>query len=142
MNVQCTSLEEQDGYVVGFQRCSPVSDIHPYPVEKVITVRLYHELAVRVRNLAEQAAQRSLSTRVKMDFRLLQKKHGRCVLAQQFRDHGQYLADAVAHIDQVAWRSFQPVRELPDLHLKGFTVPFAQRPDGDLIEETGVQDVL
>ena len=61
-----------------------------------------------------------MGTRVEMHFWWLQQQYGRSVVAQQFGDEGQCLADAVADIDQIAMWSLGPSSEFSDLDLKGF----------------------
>lgn len=110
-----------------FQRRLAVPNVHAHPIHQMIAMRFHDQLTPLSRNLAQQAAQRSLSARVKVYFRLLQQTNRWRVVAKQLSNDGQGLADAVTDIYKVSRWTLDLSSSFYNMYLKRSPVVLAER---------------
>ena len=87
----------------------------------------------------EEAPQRGLGAWVQVAFGLLDEEHLRLSGSQELGRDRKDLADAVAHVDQVAHRTLVALAGPSDLDLEGSGIApaSAEVPDSNLVEEAG-----
>ena len=103
----------------------------------MVAVCLYDDLPSHSGNLAQQASELRLRSRVEMYLRLLQQEHIGAIMTIEFREERERLADTITHINEIAPRTPFTGGMFPYLDLEGAPTRTGKTINTQFVEQAG-----